>query len=451
MSLNETNSFPSEKPKVHGLLSASYRAIWRWHFYAGLAVLPILCLMALTGGLYLFKDEVDAAIYAKYSKVEPAAQSASPDAWVRAAEKAVPGRASNVFVSASTNEAIKLTVDLHDGSMRTVFVNPASAQVTGVTRFGGVMETVKGLHSLSIVGQWANYIVEIVAGWAIILIATGTYLWWPRKRNVGVLKLSATDHRARPFWRDFHAITGFYAGGIILFLAVTGMPWSAFWGAQFGEFVRTQQIGRPQAPPAASAFVHAKHPDVPLGVGWTMEAMVMPHHHTGHASLDTVIKAADNAKMAKPYRVSIPKTSGVAFTVAHDAKQVENTRILYVDGSSGVVKADIQYEAFGIGAKAFEWGIAVHQGTQYGRVNQLIMLGGCVAVWLLAISGTIMWWKRRPNGRLGAPPAPYIARGKYALLCIVLPLGLLFPLTGLSLLAVLGLDFGYRTIRRHYS
>ena len=39
-----------------------YRAFWRWHFYAGLLVLSVLMLMALTGGLYLFKDELSAIV-----------------------------------------------------------------------------------------------------------------------------------------------------------------------------------------------------------------------------------------------------------------------------------------------------------------------------------------------------------------------------------------------------
>lgn len=36
-----------------------YRAVWRWHFYAGLQVLPILIWLAITGGLYFFKAEID--------------------------------------------------------------------------------------------------------------------------------------------------------------------------------------------------------------------------------------------------------------------------------------------------------------------------------------------------------------------------------------------------------
>ena len=45
---------------VHAPGTRWYNAVWRWHFYAGLLVLPFLMLLALTGGLYLFKAEIDA-------------------------------------------------------------------------------------------------------------------------------------------------------------------------------------------------------------------------------------------------------------------------------------------------------------------------------------------------------------------------------------------------------
>jgi len=108
------------------------------------------------------------------------------------------------------------------------------------------------------------------------------------------------------------------------------------------------------------------------------------------------------------------------------------------------VKADLRWSQFGVMAKGFEWGIAVHQGTQYGWINRIVMLIGCIAVWLLAISGLIMWWKRRPPSlsgrRTGAPPAPPGPRARIAVLCIVIPLSILYPLTGLSLVAALLLD-----------
>ena len=213
-------------------LSGAFRAVWRWHFYAGLLVLPFLMLMALTGALYLFTDEIDGAVYRDLSRIEPRAGSAAPDLWVAAAETGLGGKVANVLVPARPDEAVRLTVNLPDGDKRTAFVDPYDARLIGSTSFGGVMETVKQLHSLILLGRWANYVVEIVAGWAIILVATGLFLWWPRGRGVGVVSVRAIDPKRRPFWRDVHAVTGLYAGAVIAFLVITGMPWSAFWGDQ---------------------------------------------------------------------------------------------------------------------------------------------------------------------------------------------------------------------------
>ena len=116
------------------------------------------------------------------------------------------------------------------------------------------------------------------------------------------------------------------------------------------------------------------------------------------------------------------------------------------------MKADLRWSQFGVMAKGFEWGIAVHQGMQYGWINRIIMLIGCIAVWLLAISGLVMWWKRRPpslsRGRIGAPTAPPSQRARIAVLCIVIPLSILYPLTGLSLVAALLLDRAVRAFTR---
>lgn len=36
-----------------------YAAIWRWHFYAGLFVLPFILILSVTGSIYLFKPQLD--------------------------------------------------------------------------------------------------------------------------------------------------------------------------------------------------------------------------------------------------------------------------------------------------------------------------------------------------------------------------------------------------------
>jgi uncharacterized iron-regulated membrane protein len=74
------------------------------------------------------------------------------------------------------------------------------------------------------------------------------------------------------------------------------------------------------------------------------------------------------------------------------------------------------------------------------------MLAGCIAVWLLGVSAVVMWWKRRPKGRLAAPVPP-ARRGAYlGLLAVVLPLAALYPLVGATLAAALILDLVLRRL-----
>lgn len=434
-------------PKPH-VMSGAYRAVWRWHFYAGLLVLPVLCLMALTGGLYLFKDEIDAAVYRPYERIEAGQAWASPDRWTAAASVGAGGRVVNVRVPDRPDRAVRLTVRRPNGVQRTAFVNPYDSQYLGSARYGGVTEIVKQTHSLSIIGPWANLLVEIVAGWAVILFATGIYLWWPRGRRAGVLTVRARPSSGRPFWRDIHAVTGLYAGAVIAFLAVTGMPWSAVWGDRFLGMIRETGLGRPPAPAAAGPWTHAGHADHPEGVGWTMEGAALhggPHHGAG--GLGRVLETVEEEGTARPFIVTIPTEPEMAWTIAHENKRVEDARSLYVN-RDGEVRGDIRYEQFGVGARAFEWGIAVHEGRQYGLINRYVMLSGCIAVLVLAVSGVAMWWRRRPKGRIGAPAAPPEPRIRAAVLGIVLPLAIFYPMTGLSLLSVLALDRLVRLIVR---
>lgn len=55
-----------------GGASDLYRAVWRWHFYAGLLILPFLITMAVSGVIYLFRDEIDIRVHADFMQVTPA-------------------------------------------------------------------------------------------------------------------------------------------------------------------------------------------------------------------------------------------------------------------------------------------------------------------------------------------------------------------------------------------
>lgn len=47
MSTTTTHSLSSAR----GTAASGYRTLWRWHFYAGLFVMPFLIVLAITGTL----------------------------------------------------------------------------------------------------------------------------------------------------------------------------------------------------------------------------------------------------------------------------------------------------------------------------------------------------------------------------------------------------------------
>lgn len=132
---------------------------------------------------------------------------------------------------------------------------------------------------------------------------------------------------------------------------------------------------------------------------------------------------------------------GVYTVVATDAEDPALGRTVLVDQYSGTVLVDYGWEEYGVLAKAVEQGIALHEGRRYGTVNLLVMLGTCLAMITLVVSGAWMWWKRRPRGRLAAPARSTDRRTTYRVLAVMAVLGVLFPLAGITMAAVLVLDW----------
>ena len=72
-----------------------YRTLWRWHFYAGLFCIPFVVLLALTGAIYLFKPQLEAAADRDVQGLVLAGSPASAGVQVAAAgthDQAVDGR-----------------------------------------------------------------------------------------------------------------------------------------------------------------------------------------------------------------------------------------------------------------------------------------------------------------------------------------------------------------------
>jgi len=216
---------------------STYNTIWRWRFYAGLFYIPFVLVLSITGAIYLFKPQVETVLDQPYDYLVITGARASAEAHVLAALAAVPGTALNAYVLPEMpNSAVRVLVGQKKDLTR-VYVHPETLQILKIEQEDDkFMRIVHRLHGELLIGDIGSNLVELAASWVIVMLITGLYLWWPSniKSMAGIvyprLSKSKSGKNSRLWWRDLHAVTGFWISFFTLFLLLSGLPWAKSWG-----------------------------------------------------------------------------------------------------------------------------------------------------------------------------------------------------------------------------
>lgn len=445
-----------------------YRAIFRLHFYAGLIVAPFLLVLSLTGAVYLFEQEIQDLTFGP-ARFAGSGEHLSPGRLVQSAQDAYPGSAVtriDLPIQAQRTAMVFMTSP-SDAPFR-VYVDPVSAQVSEAFVYE---RTVVGfadlMHGSLLMGERGDLLVELVACWVLVLIGTGVFLWWPRGggRIFGVFLPRRRQGRA--MWREVHAVTGIWVSGLLLFLVMTGLPWAANWGSHLQGFMQATGSGYPEsyrhhgAAQASDAGHERTLQQTVPGIAWTLETAPAPRsihaehaEHAEHAHAGGAMAAGDATPLdvgqvaailaerglTTGYRLSLPVDAHDVFTAYTYPDRPQGQRTLHLDQYTGEVLNDVGFADYGIGAQAVELGVQIHMGNYFGRFNQLLMLIAALGGAVLAISGPMMWLKRRRTG-LGAPAAMPRSRAVWMMMAGLVLAGLIFPMLGITALAVFALEW----------
>ena len=437
--------------------SGLFRAFWRWHFYGSFLVIPVLLVLAVTGVIYLLRFQAEPLLHADLMRVDrpsgtdvrqpyavqqEAVATSYPDATVRSMTEPAGEDRSTVF-----------SLTLPDGQTRDVYVDPWRAEVLGgldpdTTLSGYAVR----LHAELMAGTWGERLIELAACWAIVMALTGYYLSW---------KGRAARRRA-PAGRRRHARIGSVAGIGVLMLLVSGLPWTGLWGGQAQELATRGGSSLWSTDPGAASepsstldesLPHSHAREVPWGMGDSGVPRSQGQSHQSVANVDTAIAVADAEGLRHPMTVALPTESTTGhgghgsgggsdvFSVigyAFDAPSDERT--VHVDRYGGQVVATYGYTDYPVLAQVVAQGIGLHEGRSLGAWSFGTALLLCLGVVALCVTGPLMWWRRRPSGRLGAPRGRLPLRSSPVLAALVVLLGVLLPFFGLSLLLVLALD-----------
>ena len=455
-----------------------YRTIWRWHFYAGLFVIPFMLILGMTGIIYLFKPQLDTVMYHNLMFVQPSATMLPYTEQVQTAQVAYPEAIVTKFTpGAAADRSAEVTVANVDGRDLAVFVDPYAGKVLGIRDEERNLQAIaRKIHGELLIGDWGDYLIELAACWALVLLISGLYLWLPRKNIslMGTFIPRLWSKNKRIFWRDLHAVPGFYGVVLIGFLLLTGLPWTGFWGDTFAQVWGRFPDEMWDNVPHSTVVTGSLNQRGTLFVPWAAEQMPMPLSNfqpnfaassenidrlkaypaelvadlktsadSVPAVFNKIVSLAIQAGAPPGFSVAFPEGKTGVYTVSASPDDPKQEVTMHMDQYSGELLASVGWKDYGLVPKAVEMGVSIHMGKYFGLANQLVMLFAALVTILLSVTGAVMWWQRRPKGSglIGAPAMPPYRQHWKVPLIIVAVLGLIFPFVGLSLVLVLLLDY----------
>ncbi len=410
-----------------------YRTLWRWHFYAGLFVIPFILILSVTGAIYLFKPQIEAWEESGFRTPSTAAP-VLPSHQIDAALSAFPdARFHSYRLAVAPGDPALIHLELPGGkAMRDIFVSPQGKVLGSLDPENRIAEFVATVHSSLLLGKVGSWAVELAASWAIVMILSGLYLWWPKSeagtRGLAGIMWPRLRNGSKTFWRDLHAVTGFWVSSLALILLVSGMPWAGVWGDAF-KAVRAQAgwvQGKQDWKTGGSDHIEHDH-----------SAMAGSDNINRTISIDAIIAAARLENLAFPVVVTPP---GENWTVKSNAQNRPLRATITYDAVTGAKLSDERFTDRHPIDQVVGYGIAWHEGQLLGWINQLVGVLTAAALITLSISGFVMWRRRKPLAGLGAPPMPAVPVRMNGVVALILILAALLPLLAASLIILWGFE-----------
>jgi len=445
----------AEAPPAANAAQKFYLTAWRWHFYAGLYVIPFMVMLAVTGLIMLWISWL-VGTGAERMAVEPEGIPLSVSVLQAAAEAAVPGGSITQYIEPLAPDRVASFVVAGSDAAIGVAVNPYTAEIVRTFPWGaGWYQFASKVHGTLLMGNFGDLLIEIAASLGIVMIVSGLYLHWPRGGSGWrAALLPRVSAKGRAFWKSLHGVVGFWMSGVLVVFLISGLSWAGVWGGQFVQPWSTFPAEKWNVPVSEeevhASMNHGSEKEVP----WGLEQTPMPISGLragqpavdGEVNLKEITAFARSLEFPGRFQIRLPQGEAGVWTISHDSMSNDGDdptadRTLHIDRFTGHVLADVRYADYSIYARAMAWGIAFHEGD-LGVWNLVFNTVFCLSVIGLSLSGMVMWWKRRPEGarHIVAPPKPRDMPFWKGATALVVLLGLMFPMAGIAIALILLID-----------
>ncbi|HNP60022.1 MAG TPA: PepSY domain-containing protein [Nitrospirales bacterium] len=430
-------------PAIYSRIWPDYQTVWRWHFYAGLFCVPFIVLLAISGGMYLFTPQINAWLDGPYDRLFLTGPNATAQAQVEAALHAVPGSTLSAYeLPKDQDDATRIIVNNRGERLR-VYVHPETLEILKtIPEEDRFTRMVFHFHGELLMGNIGSVCVELAASWTIIMIVTGLYLWWPRgHEGIGGIVYPRLNRGSRGFWRDLHAVTGFWISLFVLFLLVTGLPWAKVWGEYFKEIRRVTGTAVVEQDWTVGATSRNTPKDLSgehlAHIGQTIPPANIVDPPLDYSPIDILLPAVHALDLPPPVFIIPPSHIEGYWTAKSDTQNRPQRVKVMLDATTGAVLQRKNFEDRHVLDRIIGFGVAAHEGQLFGWPNVVLGVFTTGGLLMVVTSGILMWWRRRPSGLLGAPPLPQAQPFSCGFMIFLLFFCLYLPLFAASLTSIL--------------
>ncbi|MEH2489530.1 PepSY-associated TM helix domain-containing protein [Bradyrhizobium sp. AZCC 2230] len=383
-------------------------ALLQVHSIAGLVLALLLSLIALTGVIMSFEDEIVDHLNAGIMQVVPRTTPALlPDELV-ARLKAVPdaGKVTAIMLSSDPSAAVHVRFARDEQGVRpsSLYVDPYDGHVLGVPRGEDFFATVRRLHRwLLIPGDargWGRQITGVAALGLIVMLISGLVLRWPRRASSVKMWLKPNlGLSGRGLHRSLHAVIGTWVLPVYLVMTLTGLWYSFDWYKDGVVWL----LSRPHVAAAKMQPKQSRPPGRPepvQPVGFDRAWSTLQHEESGgFARAQLTLPAGPGTVM----RIrSWPKDS-----------TLESMRDEFrIDAVTGQIVSAERYADKTLGEKAIASVLDIHRGAVLGRPGKLAFMIAAASMPLFAITGVLLYLSRRKLRRPAQPPLGRLVAGE---------------------------------------
>jgi len=362
------------------------KLIGQIHLWLGLTSGLFVFVIAVTGCIYAFQEEVQNATQPYRFVAEQKSKFIPPSKIIEIAEKELPNKQIHAVMYQGRNKSAKaIFYSEKEHYYYFVYINQYSGKVLKVsdeyaTFFRFILDGHYYLWLPPDIGQPIAASATLVF---FVMILSGIFLWWPRNKN-GKKQRFTIKWNAR--WRrknyDLHNVLGFYIFSLALIFSITGLVWGFQW---FNKIYYSAISG-------GKEFIEYQNPVSVLSKPDTSN--ILP--------IDKIwlqLNAENPSTSAIEIHPPEDSNSCIATNVNPDPSTYWKTDYRYFDQYNlkelSVKHMWGRYNNLSSSDKLMRMNYDIHVGAVWGLAGKILAFFASLIIASLPITGFLIWWGRR--------------------------------------------------------